>query len=232
MINLSKNIAIIPSRLGSKRIRQKNIRKFCSKPILYWTLKNLKQSKLFSRIIITSESSKVLRVANNLGFKEFLKRKKKLSKDYISTDEVIVDAIKTLEKKYDFENVCCIYPCSPFLEKSDLIKAYKLIQKDKNGFAFGVSNYEHPIQRSLGYNKRSRKLSINNKNLFFKRTQDLKDMYHDVGQFYFAHKNTWLKKINKTRYGVKIPSWRSIDIDNNDDWKKAELIFKSLRKNG
>ena len=57
-------------------------------------------------------------------------------------------------------------------------------------------------------------------------------MYHDVGQFYFAHKNTWLKKINKTRYGVKIPSWRSIDIDNNDDWKKAELIFKSLRKNG
>jgi CMP-N-acetylneuraminic acid synthetase len=66
------------------------------------------------------------------------------------------------------------------------------------------------------------------------RTQDLIKSYHDAGQFYWASINTWLskKQILPNSIGFPISKWRSVDIDNIDDWKKAELLFKTLKVNG
>ena len=59
-------------------------------------------------------------------------------------------------------------------------------------------------------------------------TQEFKENFHDAAQFYLANKLTWLKK-QKKKIGIIIPVWRSVDIDDMDDWKNAELLFKSLR---
>jgi len=124
-------------------------------------------------------------------------------------------------------NVCCFHPCNPFLNILDIKKAFTLQKKNKNKFISSVSNYSHPIQRALKLNR------FNKINFFFKknstkRTQDLKKLFYDAGQFYLANKNVWLKKKNILQNSIafKIPSWRAIDIDSLDDWKKAELIFK------
>ena len=169
-------------------------------------------------------------MGKNIGFDILIKRPKQLSDDYIGTDEVIAHAIEILKKEINISYVCCIYPCNPFLQISDLKKAFKLIKNNKKTLVLSISNYAHPIERGFILNKRNNMIkNINSKFIKF-RTQDITSKYFDAGQFYLASKETWLTKkiINKT--GVKIPNWRVVDIDTIEDWKKAELFYKFLKK--
>jgi len=112
----------------------------------------------------------------------------------------------------------------------DLNKASKYLKKSKNFFIFPVVKYSHPIQRAIYLNKNN-KIEYVNKKFVDYRTQDLRQRFHDAGQFYFASKKTWFNTKKAVKIGIKIPSSRAIDIDDMEDWKKAELIFKSLNKN-
>ena len=224
------NIAIIPARIGSKRIKKKNIKLFNNEPIIKKTFEIIKKSKIFNEIVLSSDSDKILNLGKKIGFTQLIKRPKILSDDYIGTDEVIVHAIKILKEKINISNVCCIYPCNPFLQISDLKKAFKLIKNNKRTFVLSISNYTHPIERGFVLNKKNNRIkNINSKFIKF-RTQDITSKYFDAGQFYLASKETWLSKkiINKT--GIKIPNWRVVDIDTIEDWKKAELFYKFLKK--
>jgi len=220
------NVAIIPARVGSKRIKNKNIRIFCGKPIIYWTIKKIRKSNLFDKIIVSSDSKKILNISKKFGADIVIRRDQKLSNDFAPILPVINDSILRLNS-LSINNVCCFHPCNPFLNILDIKKAFTLQKKNKNKFISSVSNYSHPIQRALKLNR------FNKINFFFKknstkRTQDLKKLFYDAGQFYLANKNVWLKKKNILQNSIafKIPSWRAIDIDSLDDWKKAELIFK------
>lgn len=224
------NLAIIPARGGSQRIKNKNIKKFYNKPILYWTLRTLQKSKIFSKIVITTDSINIGLIAQKLGFDYVISRPLNLSDNNTPTKPVIKHAIKILKKRFNFKNVCCVYPCNPFLSSIDLKKTLKILKKNKKKFIVPVSEYSHPVQRSF-------KLNFKKKIIFFykkylsKRTQDLTKSYHDVGQFYWATVNTWLnkKEILSNSIGFPISKWRSVDIDNLQDWKKAELLFKVIK---
>ena len=220
------NIAVIPARKGSKRIKDKNIKLFFNKPMIAWTILTLKKSKLFDQIIVTSDSLKILKIAKKYGADIVIKRSKLLSNDYTPTYPVIVDAINKITDIFLIENVCCVYPCNPFLNIKDMYKCFLLLKKSKNSFIFPIVRYSHPIQRAL-------KLS-NNFNLSYiserftkKRTQDLSPSFYDAGQFYLATKSSWLNKKKKNLKAIEIPSWRAHDIDNFSDWKRAEILFKS-----
>ena len=226
-------IAIIPARGGSKRIKNKNIKKFYSKPILYWTVKALKQSKLFSKIVLTTDDNEIKKIGKKLGFDYIISRPANLADNYIPTKPVIEHAIRVLNQKFKIKYVCCVYPCNPFLNFLDLKKCFQILKKNKRNFVFPITEYTHPIQRAL-------KLGKKNKLIFFKKkneltiTQDLVTFYHDSGQFYWGSVSNWLskKKIHSNGVGMQIPKWRSVDIDNLEDWKKAELLFKILKVNG
>jgi pseudaminic acid cytidylyltransferase len=224
--------AIIPARGGSKRIKNKNIKKFNLKPILYWTFKALKKSNIFSKIVITTDCAKIKAVAKKIGFDYIISRPENLSDDYTPTKEVIMHAIKTLKKKFNFKYVCCVYPCNPFLSSFDLKKSLKILKYNKKNFVIPVTEYTHPIQRSFSLNKK-KQISFFFKTYFLKRTQDLTKSFHDAGQFYWGATNTWLskKQILPNSIAFQIPKWRSVDIDNLEDWKKAELLFKISRIN-
>jgi pseudaminic acid cytidylyltransferase len=224
--------AIIPARGGSQRIKNKNIKKFYSKPILYWTLRTLQKSKIFSKIVLTTDSNKIKTIAKKLGFDCIISRPSNLADNYTPTKPVIQHAIKILKKRFNIKYVCCIYPCNPFLSSIDLTKSFKVLKKNKNTFVTPVVEYPHPIQRGF-------KLQIKNKIEFFdkkyalKRTQDLIKSYHDVGQFYWGSVNSWLRKkeILSNSIGFPISKWRSVDIDTLDDWERAELLFKVKKFN-
>jgi pseudaminic acid cytidylyltransferase len=225
--------AIIPARGGSQRIKKKNIKKFYSKPILYWTIKVLRQSRLFSKIVLSTDDNQIKKIGEQLGFDYIISRPANLSNNYTPTKSVIEHAINFLKTKFKIKYVCCVYPCNPFLDFLDLKKSFTILKKNKKKFIFPITEYVHPIQRAL-------KLIKKNELIFFKkkhelsRTQDLVKSYHDVGQFYWGTVTNWLskKKLHSNGIGLPIPKWRVADIDNLHDWKRAELLFKVLKVNG
>jgi pseudaminic acid cytidylyltransferase len=224
--------AIIPARGGSQRIKKKNIKKFYSKPILYWTIKVLRQSRLFSKIVLTTDDNQIKKIGEQLGVDYVISRPANLSNNYTPTKPVIEHAIKVLKTKFKIKYVCCAYPCNPFLNSLDLKKSFTILKKNKKKFVFPITEYSHPIQRAF-------KLAKKNKLIFFKkkheltRTQDLVKLYHDAGQFYLGTVTNWLskKKLHSNGIGLPIPKWRVVDIDNLQDWKRAELLFKVLKVN-
>lgn len=227
------NIAVIPARLGSKRIKKKNIKIFYSKPMIYWAIKKIKESKLFDFICVSSDSKKILNIAKKCGVRILIKRPKNLADDKTSTKKVICHAIKILKKmNFKFETICCVYPCNPFILSKDLNKAFNIYKRNNSKFIFPVVEYSHPIQRALRIGKNFELKSINSNNVN-KKTQNLKKTYFDSGQFYFGSKHIWLSNKNLHNNGLPliIPSWRVVDIDNISDWKKAELLFKYLSMN-
>jgi pseudaminic acid cytidylyltransferase len=227
-------IAIIPARFGSKRIKKKNIKNFYSKPMIYWAIKRIKESKLFDFICVSSDSNKILNIAKNYGVEILIKRPTNLSDDMTPTKSVIIHAIEYLEKmKIKFETICCVYPCNPFMLAEDLRRAFKIYKKNSSKFIFPVVEYSHPIQRALRINRKSETKPITLANQK-KRTQDLERSYFDSGQFYYGSKSIWRSDKNLHNNGVPliIPSWRVVDIDNLQDWKRAELLFKILKING
>ena len=158
-----KNIAIVPARIGSKRIKEKNIKLFHGKPIIIWTLETIKKSKIFDKIFISTDSLKIIKIKKKYNFNNFINRNKKLSDDYTGTDQVINHAIRELSIEYDLKNICCIYPCNPFLVKRDLKQALSKLKKNKKSLIFSILEYPHPIERAffLKKNNRIKYLNIN-----------------------------------------------------------------------
>ena len=225
------NIAILPARLGSKRIKKKNIKIFYGKPMIQWTYEILKKSNIFSDIIVSTESDKIVRVCKNIGINTFIKRPAKLSDDNIGIKKVMKHAINQMEKKIKFENVCCIFPCSPFLKIKNLKKALKYIKNNKNCVVHPVSRFRCPPEKSL-IMKKNNQLKVVNMRDMKKMTQDFASKYHDVGQFYFAHKSYWFKEKKKVKgIGIELQIWETVDIDNLEDWEFAKILFKFRKKN-
>jgi N-acylneuraminate cytidylyltransferase len=149
------NIAIIPARYGSKRLKLKNIKIFYNKPIIFWTIQKLIKSKIFDFIVVTSDSNRILKISKKFGANILIKRPKNLSDDNTSTKPVIVHAINYLKNKKikKINSICCIYPCNPFVLVKDLRKAFDVFKRDNSKFVFPVTEYSHPIQRALKLNE-------------------------------------------------------------------------------
>jgi N-acylneuraminate cytidylyltransferase len=226
-----ENVAIIPARIGSKRIKKKNIKFFFGKPILQWTYETIRKSKIFDKIALTSDSDEVLNIGKKIGFDILIKRPKKLSNDYVGTVPVIKHAINYLSHQFILtKKICCIYPCNPFVHEKDLSKANKLVSKNLNNFVYAITNYSHPVERSLHFDSSNNKLTNVYKKFTNVRTQDLKKSFYDAGQFYFASTKIWLNMKKIIYLGIPIPNWRVVDIDTIEDWKRAKILFSILKK--
>ena len=220
------NVAIIPARGGSKRIKHKNIKMFYGKPIIQRTFEVIRKSKIFDYIYVSTESDKIIKICKSVGIDCFIKRPKTLSGDKIGISEVMEHAIKKIEKKINFTNVCCIFPCSPFLSIKNLKKALKKVKSNKKYLVHAVSKYSHPPERRLLMNQHSILKPFNEENMK-KNTQSFVQSYYDLGQFYFSHKSVWGSNPKTIkRVGIEISHWDSVDIDNMEDWKLAEKLFK------
>lgn len=222
------NIAIIPARSGSKRIKNKNIKIFINKPIISYVIKTCIKSKVFSRIFVTTDSQKIARIAKKYGAEILLREKKKLSNDFTPVTQVIKYEINRIKKvKNDNNYYCCILPTSPLLRPIDLRKSFKIFKKKQNSIVFSVNKFSYPIQRAF-YLKKNGQIEMYNKKNFFKRSQDLGTSFHDAGQFYWGREKHWNKSnfFSNNCYPYLLSKFRVQDIDDHEDWKYCELLFK------
>lgn len=226
------NIAIIPARGGSKRIPRKNIKLFHGRPIISYSIEAALKSGLFEKVIVSTDNEEIKSISEKYGAIVPFKRPKKLSDDFTGTHEVIKHAVKKLiAKNFQFDFACCIYATAPFISKRDLFEGFKIIKNKKYKSVFAATDFSYPIQRSFFMEDDGVKMFFPEN--YEKRSQDFKKAYHDAGQFYWSSKEDWLDeapKLDKNCFPVTIPSWRVQDIDNIDDWNRAENIFE-LKKN-
>lgn len=226
-------MAVIPARGGSKRIPRKNIKIFCGKPMIAWSIEAAKNSNLFDKIIVSTDDDEIAEVSIKCGAQVPFTRPKDLSNDFVGTSEVISHATQwALSQNFNLEAVCCIYATAPLVQTSDLSRGLKILQDGIWDYAFSVTEFSSPIFRSF------RKSEKGGLEMFFPdkfevRSQDLPVAYHDAGQFYWGLPNAWLKAVkifDQHSAPVLIPRWAVQDIDTHEDWKRAEIIFKLMKE--
>lgn len=223
-------IAIIPARGGSKRIPRKNIKLFAGKPMIAYAITAAKNSSLFDHIIVSTDDEEIAAIAREYGAQTPFSRPDALADDYTPTVPVIAHAVRACESiDIPVDYACCIYPNVPFIQTDDLQAAYQLLLDTRADYCFPVTEFPSAIQRSLKQ-EASGKMSPMYPEHELDRTQDLAPAFFDVGQFYWGSKNAWLHnpRIHSNGVGLRIPSWRVVDIDTPEDWMRAETIHKSL----
>jgi pseudaminic acid cytidylyltransferase len=224
------NIAIIPARGGSKRIPRKNIKLFGGKPMIAWAIEAAKKSGKFDHVVVSSDDPEIIDISNQWGAETPFLRPEGLADDLTPTVPVVAHAVEECERLgWQVNYACCIYPGVPFLVVDDLIKAYELIKNTPVDFVYPVTEYSHPSQRAMRQLK-SGQMEFMDPMSELARTQDLETTFHDAGQFYWGKATAWLehKKMHSDGVGIVIPNWRVVDIDNLDDWKRAELLSTIL----
>tara|TARA_Y200000002_G_scaffold379979_1_gene390423 strand:+ start:1800 stop:2501 length:702 start_codon:yes stop_codon:yes gene_type:complete len=226
-----KRLLIIPAKGYSKRIKEKNIKKFFGKPVISYILKNAKKSNLFEKIHVSTESRKVMKIVEKLGFKTDFLRPKKLSKDRIPTVDVLRFVYnRYLKLRYNFDEVWTISSCTPLLKKEDLIKASKKVKKNK--ILLSVTKYDSPIEWAFSLNNNGKLKPVYPKKLL-ENSQKFSQKYHDAGAF-AVFPISFLKKtkinLENNFIGFVLPKERAIDVDYIEDWKLTELLFKAQIK--
>ncbi len=219
------NLCIIPARGGSKRIPRKNIKYFCGKPLIAYSIQTAKKSKLFTKIVVSTDDEKIAKISKNLGT-EILYRPKNLADDFSSSVDVFEHAINELNKNNSFEYACMIYPTAPFLQVEYLKKGLKELKNSNACFSFSATTYDFPIWR--GFEIVNGKAKMIFKEFMNTRSQDLKEAYHDAGQFYWKK----LKCSDKFHFNgsipVLIPRYLVQDIDTMEDFIRAENMYKIM----
>ena len=231
-ISDKKALAIIPARGGSKRIPRKNIKPFLGKPIIEYSIQAARACKCFDEIMVSTDDKEIAEITISAGAQVPFFRSTKASSDTAGTAEVLIEVLYEYEKRgMYFEYLCCIYPTAPFITAQRLSYAKSLLMENNVDCILPVTKFSYPIQRGLiienGY---ARMLWPEN---YSKRSQDLQDVYHDCGQFYFLNTQNLIKQKSlfpEKTMTIIVPETEVQDIDNESDWKIAELKYSRIHQ--
>lgn len=228
-------VAIIPARGGSKRIPRKNIKEFCGKPMIAWSIEVALESGCFDRVIVSTDDEEIAAVARQHGAETPFMRPPHLSDDYTGTIPVIRHAVEWLAYHgYTVSQACCIYATAPFVSPEDLKRGQQLLESEACSYAFSVTSYAFPIQRAIRITGGGR-VAMFNPEHFQTRSQDLEEAWHDAGQFYWGVAQAWTQErpiFSEDAVPVTLPRHRVQDIDTPEDWIRAEWLFKAMQAQG
>lgn len=229
------NICVIPARGGSKRIPRKNIKPFCGKPMIAWSIEAAKACECFDRIIISTDDEEIASVASTWGANIPFMRPAELSDDYIGTLPVIRHAVEWFNQHdAPVDYACCLYATAPFVSPDDIKNGLEMIQREVSSYAFSVTSYAFPIQRAIRITGNGR-VAMFNPEHFNTRSQDLEEAWHDAGQFYWGTAQAWREGrviFGEDSVPVKLPRHRVQDIDTPEDWIRAEWLFRAMLAEG
>lgn len=225
-------LAVIPARGGSKRIPRKNIKPFCGKPMIAWSIEAAMQSGCFDEVIVSTDDAEIADVARQWGAGVPFMRPAELADDHAGTIPVIRHAIEwSREGGKQPSQVCCIYATAPFVQVDDLRRGLDLLLANDCSYAFSVTSYPFPIQRAIRITAQGR-VEMFHPEHFNTRSQDLEEAWHDAGQFYWGRAQAWLENpvfFSPLSIPVRLPRYRVQDIDTPEDWLRAEWMFKAMQ---
>ncbi len=225
------SVAIITARGGSKRIPRKNIKEFCGKPIIAYSIEAAIGSGIFDEVMVSTDDVEIADIAKAFGAKVPFFRSEKTSNDFATTADVISEVLDKYEKMgKSFDYACCVYPTAPFITAEKLKLAMEKLQSEGGDSAMPVVKFSFPPQRCLVINDGS--LEYKWPENMNKRSQDLEPFYHDCGQYYVLKVDSF-RKFGQIVGGKVIPiitpDTEVQDIDEMSDWQIAELKFKLMR---
>lgn len=230
---MSGAIAVITARGGSKRIPRKNIRKFCGKPIIAYSIEAAIESHLFERVMVSTDDREIKDIAEQYGAEVPFMRSKKTSGDNAMTYEVLLEVLDEYKKRnIEFEYLCCIYPTAPFISVEHLKQAMVLLQTEKLDSVLPMVQFSFPPQRGFVM-KDDGMAGFRWPENALVRSQDLEPMYHDAGQFYCMNVEQFKKSQQLVMSHTKpiiLDDLEVQDIDNESDWKMAEFKYRYLHK--
>lgn len=225
-------IGIITARGGSKRIPHKNIKEFCGKPIIAYSIEAAIESRIFSEIMVSTDSPEIAEIAKHYGANVPFLRSEKTSNDIATTSDVISEVLeKYNELGKRFSAFCCIYPTAPLIMPERLREAAKLLENENAFSVTPVVKFSFPPQR--GFVIKSNLLSMPLPQYKNTRSQDIEPIYHDAGQFYFVKTDAFLLEksvITSKSIPLVLQEEEVQDIDNMEDWILAELKYKIRRR--
>jgi pseudaminic acid cytidylyltransferase len=223
-----KCLAIIPARGGSVRIPRKNIKNFCGKPIITYSIETALTSQCFDEVMVSTEDDEIAQITQAYGAKVPFRRSLQAADDQATLVDVVEEVVTNYQKRGSyFDYVCCILATAPFASTHIVQKSYEILINQAADAVIPVVQFDYPIQRGL---------EINNKLLrmiwpenYAKRSQDLMPTYHDAGLFYWM--NVKSLRNQKCFYMKKscplvVSPLEAHDIDTPLDWQFAELKYK------
>lgn len=225
-------LAIIPARGGSKRIPRKNIKPFCGKPMIAWSIETALSSAEFDHIVVSTDDHEIAEVARSHGAEVPFMRPAELADDHTGTIPVIAHAIEWMHQNIaPVKLACCVYATAPFVSPADIQRGRRTLLESGGDYAFSVTSYPFPIQRAIRISPNQR-IEMFNPEHFNARSQDLEEAWHDAGQFYWGRAEAWLAGkalFSHDSVPVRLPRHRVQDIDTPDDWSRAEWLFKAMQ---
>ena len=228
MNRLSKRIAIITARGGSKRIPKKNIKDFCGKPIIAYSIEAAISSGLFDEVMVSTDSEEIAEIAKKYGASVPFMRSAETSNDYATTNDVLIEVFNEYKKRgQEFDIAVCIYPTAPFVTADKLKRAIDMVEKDGADAVTPVVQFSFPPQRAFII--RDNALEYQYPENASARSQDLEVVYHDCGQFHVMRPYNILHDVESTMTMPLIMKESEVqDIDTIEDWKIAEIKYKLM----
>ena len=217
------NLSIIP---------RKNIKSFLGKPIISYSIEAAIRSNLFDEVMVSTDDEEIAEISIKYGAKVPFIRSNSNSNDFASTYDVIDEVSKEYFKRdIFFDFTCCLYACAPFVNDSKLKESFQMLISNEYDSVLPIMPFGFPIQRALKIVNNNRITFLNPANSIT-RSQDLEKLYHDAGQFYWINNLTFKNKkeilTENTGYYM-LSELEGQDIDNEVDWKLAELKYELLQ---
>lgn len=224
-------IAIIIARGGSKRIPKKNIKDFCGKPIITYSIEAAIKANVFDEVMVSTDSVEIAEIAKKSGANIPFLRSEVNANDFATTADVICEVLTEYCKiGRNFDYVCCIYPTAPFVTACKLKNAMEFLYcNPQYDSAAPVVQYSFPPQRA--FKLKNDEIEIIYPDTFQMRSQDFEPIYHDCGQFYCMRVKEFLEikrlVLNHT-FPIVMPEMEVQDIDTLDDWEIAEIKYEKM----
>jgi len=229
---MAKAVAIIPARGGSKRIPRKNIKDFFGKPIIAYSIEIALVSKLFEKVIVSTDDEEIASVAKQYGAEVPFLRPKELSDDFTGTEDVVDHVLEFLESQGEhYDYACTIYATAPLLRREYLIEGFEKLKNSNAIHAFSATSMPFPIQRTFKITKKGR-CEMFFPEHYHSRSQDLEEAYQDAGQFYWKRLGVNSNEIMFGKESIPVLISRHLvqDIDTLEDWKRAEVMYRVLEE--
>ena len=225
-------LAVIPARGGSRRLPRKNVRPFCGRPMIAWSIETARASGLFDRVIVSTDDAEIAATAEREGAECPFVRPAALANDHATTVEVLAHATGWgIAQGWTLDAVCAIYATAPFIAADDLARGATALESGAWSYAIAATTFAAPVFRSFRQ-REGGGLEMLFPEHFTTRSQDLPPVLHDAGQFYWGRPAAWLEcrpVFDRWTTPVMIPRWRVQDIDDADDWTRAEMMFAQVK---
>ena len=225
------DLAVIPARAGSTRVKRKNIRQFLGSPIIAYPIRAALQSGLFDHVLVSTDSKEIAEVAREHGAEVPFLRPAELATDTAITVDVLLHALQACHESYgDIDRLCCLYPTSVFVTEAMLQEGRSALDRPDVDGCFTVSEFDAPVQRALCVSGEGFVEPVWPENELV-RSQDLEPRYHDAAQMYWLRASALAaerKVFLRRSMPIVVPRYAVQDIDDEDDWLLAELKFEAL----